>query len=73
MQYYVLERQRVHEDLLTWNCTQGLEAFNKQNGEVLKSIGVSYEDVLAKGRILALLTLASQSDVLTFAAIRVSG
>ncbi len=51
---------------------QGLEAFNKQHGEVLKSVGVSYEDLLAKGRILALLSLASQSDVLTFAAIRVS-
>ena len=51
---------------------QGLEAYSKQHEEVLKSIGVGYEDVLAKGRILALLTLASQSDVLTFAAIRVS-
>lgn len=53
-------------------CMQGLEAFSKQHGDVLKSIGVSYEDILAKGRILALLSLASQFQVLSFAAIRVS-
>ncbi|EIE26574.1 hypothetical protein COCSUDRAFT_52386 [Coccomyxa subellipsoidea C-169] len=58
--------------LLTSSDVKGLEAFNKQHGEVLKSVGVSYEDLLAKGRILALLSLASQSDVLTFAAIRES-
>ncbi|KAK9916454.1 hypothetical protein WJX75_002820 [Coccomyxa subellipsoidea] len=72
-----LENDKKHRSLhklltmlLTSSDVKGLEAFNKQDGEVLKSIGVSYEDVLAKGRILALLTLASQSDVLTFAAIR---
>ncbi|CAL8466885.1 g6421 [Coccomyxa elongata] len=58
--------------LLTSSNVKGLEAFSKQHGDVLKSVGVSYEDILAKGRILALLSLASQSQVLSFAAIRES-
>jgi hypothetical protein len=50
---------------------QDFETFNKQHGGTLDGLGLTYDAVFAKARILALLSLASQSNELTFAAIKV--
>ena len=52
--------------------TQEYEAFARQHGEVLASVGIAPEAALAKARMLALLSLASRSNELSYAAIKAS-
>ncbi len=51
---------------------QEYAAFAKEHGEVLSGIGITPEAALAKARILALLSLASRANELSFGAIKVT-
>ena len=61
-------------DVASLTCTlalQELDNFIDKHPEVLESTKVPAEDIRAKARILALLSLASQHNELSFAAIKV--
>lgn len=54
------------------NALQEYDSFVKKHPEVLDSIKVPAEDIRAKARVLALLSLASQHNELSFTAVKVT-